>query len=191
MKNYIIGYGSLINFESQNMTGKSYFSIPVVVHDHSRSWSVVYNELQFCALGVYPEKNKNINAVLFEVEDLNVFDQREQGYARFELNSLHLSAWRTQNEIPVDGKIWIYLPFKEKFGSASEKYFIWQSYLDVIFMGCLAVDQKFTDLFIDSTTGWDINFLKNDRADSAYIRALKNYDAKAVDSVLLKIKKQN
>lgn len=184
MKNYIIGYGSLINVESQNITGKSFSSMPVVLNGFERSWSVTYDDLQFCALGVYEKKSSQINAVLFEVEDLQVFDQREHGYQRHKLERNVLNSWIPSEKIPEQGAIWIYLPNSEKFGAASEKHFIWQSYLDVIFMGCLAIDYKFATEFIKTTQGWDLKFLNNDRQESVYIRALKNYDAKAIDQLL-------
>ena len=188
MKNYIIGYGSLINTESQNITGKSLSSMPVVLKNFSRSWSVVYDDLQFCALGVFEKKNSSINVVLFEVEDLEVFDRREHGYNRHELDRSRLNAWIPGKEIPTDGKIWIYLPLTEKFGSASERHFIWQSYVDVILTGCLSVDQKFAEEFMKTTEGWNKAWLKDDRKESAYIRALKIYDAQAVDLLLERLK---
>lgn len=184
MKNYIIGYGSLINFESQNITGKSYWSIPVILNEFSRSWTVVYDDLQFCALGVYPDKAKSVNAVLFEIENIDLFDQREHGYSRHEVDRRLLRPWRDSDHIPEEGKVWIYLPFKEKYGKASEKYFIWQSYLDVIFMGCLSIDEKFAHEFINTTAEWDMKFLNDDRKESKYIRALKHYDSHKVDELL-------
>lgn len=184
MKNYIIGYGSLINFESQNITGKSLSSMPVVLKGFSRSWSVTYDDLQFCALGVYEEKHSRINVVLFEVEDLQVFDQREHGYTRHELDRSVLNAWTPGEKIPENGKIWIYLPYREKFGTASERHFIWQSYVDVILMGCLSVDGKFAEEFIKTTDGWRPDFFKDDRQESAYLKALKTYRPQDVDRLL-------
>jgi hypothetical protein len=184
MKNYVIGYGSLINVESQNITGKSLSSMPVVLKGYSRSWSVTYDDLQFCALGVYKEKHSSINVVLFEVEDLHVFDQREHGYNRYELDRSVLNAWTPGGKIPETGKIWIYLPLSEKFGVASEKHFIWQSYVDVILMGCLSIDRKFAEEFIKTTTGWSPIFFKDDRVESAYLKALKTYHPHQVDQVL-------
>lgn len=184
MKNYVVGYGSLINVESQNITGKSLSSMPVVLKGFSRSWSVTYDDLQFCALGVYEEKQSHINVVLFEVEDLQVFDQREHGYTRYELDRSVLNVWTPGEKIPENGKIWIYLPFREKYGVASEKHFIWQSYVDVILMGCLAIDRKFAEEFMKTTQGWNPAFFKDDRAESAYLKALKTYHPKDVDQVL-------
>ncbi len=190
MKNYIIGYGSLINFESQNITGKSFSSRPIILNQFSRSWTVVYDELQFCALGVYPDEKKSMNAVLFDVENIELFDQREHGYSRHEVDPRLLQPWKNNCDIPNDGKIWIYLPFKEKFGKASERYFIWQSYLDVIFMGCLSIDENFAKEFIKTTAGWDLNFLNNDRSESKYIRSLKYYDSEMVDRLIEAIKEK-
>lgn len=184
MKNYIIGYGSLINTESQNITGKSLSSMPVVLKGFSRSWSVVYDDLQFCALGIYETKGSSINVVLFEVEDLQVFDQREHGYTRHELDRSVLNAWTPGEKIPESGKIWIYLPFNEKFGKASDLHFIWQSYVDVILMGCLSIDHKFAEEFMKTTTGWLPQFFKDDRQESAYLKALKTYHPDQVDQAL-------
>lgn len=184
MKNYIIGYGSLINFESQNITGKSLSTMPVVLKGYSRSWSVVYDDLQFCALGVYEKKDSSINVVLFEVEDLEVFDRREHGYNRIELDRSQLNAWMPGEKIPENGKIWIYLPFGEKFGIASDRHFIWQSYLDVILMGCLSIDRKFADEFVKTTDGWMPMHFKDDRQESVYLKALKTHHPELVDAVL-------
>lgn len=184
MKNYVIGYGSLINVESQNITGKSFSSMPVVLKGYSRSWSVTYDDLQFCALGVYENKHSCINVVLFEVEDLQVFDQREHGYNRYEVDRSVLNAWTPGEKIPEAGRIWIYLPFYEKFGTASERHFIWQSYVDVILMGCLSVDKKFAEEFMKTTDGWKPHFFKDDRNESAYLKALKNYHPQEIDQVL-------
>ncbi|MBC7457449.1 MAG: gamma-glutamylcyclotransferase [Bdellovibrionaceae bacterium] len=184
MKNYIIGYGSLINKESQSITGKSLSSMPVVLKNFSRSWTVTYDDLQFCALGVYKKKGSSINVVLFEVEDLQVFDQREHGYNRYELDRNLLNAWFPGDQIPESGKIWIYFPLSEKFGTASDRHFIWQSYVDVILMGCLSIDRKFAEEFIKTTDGWMPSFFKDDRNESAYLKALKTYHAQDVDDVL-------
>ncbi len=183
MKNYIIGYGSLINVESQNITGKSLSSIPVILKNYKRSWSVTYDDLEFCAIGVYPHDSGHINVVLFEAEDLKVFDSREHGYNRVELDRSLLSPWKAFDSIPSDGKIWIYLPFSEKFGKPSSQHFIWQSYVDVILMGCLSTDTDFAKEFIKTTTGWDQKFFKNDRKDSAYLKALKIYSSESIDQL--------
>ena len=184
MKNYIIGYGSLINTESQNITGRTLSSQPVILQGYSRSWSVIYDDLQFCALGIYQNKSSQINVVLFEVENLQVFDQREHGYTRVELDRNLLKVWNQNEKIPATGKIWIYLPYEEKFGKPSEKHFIWQSYIDVILMGCLSVDDKFAQEFMKTTTGYRPEFLKEDRRDSAYLKALKTYNPETVEQIL-------
>ena len=177
-----------MNTESQNITGKSLSSQPVILQGYSRSWSVVYDDLQFCALGVYEKRSSQINVVLFEVENLQVFDQREHGYTRIELDRSLLIAWNKNEKIPESGKIWIYLPFDEKLGKASEKHFIWQSYVDVILMGCLSVDQKFAQEFMKTTTGYAPEFSKDDRKESAYLKALKTYQPEAVDRILADVR---
>ncbi len=186
--NYIIGYGSLINFESQNITGVSHWSKPIRLKNHSRSWTVAYDDLQFCAVGIYKNPGRCINAVLFSVESIEVFDQREHGYYRSEVEQNDIQMWHSHDEIPIDGSIWVYYPLDEKKNFASQNHFIWQSYLDVIMMGCLSISEEYAIEFIKSTQQYNKNFVKNDRLDSKYIRALKQYDAMAIDQILKLIK---
>lgn len=184
MKNYIVGYGSLINEESQKITGLASNSIPILLNGFRRSWTVTYDELQFCALGVYPDANKKITAVLFEVEDVEAFDKREHGYNRVPLEKSYLSPWFEKDQIPDDGNIWIYLPFQEKYGYASEKYFIWQSYIDVILMGCLSVDEKYAVQFLTETEEWKTEHFKNDRVESQYLPKLTKYTPDQIDLLI-------
>lgn len=188
MKNYIIGYGSLINVESQNITGKSLSSIPAILNGYSRSWTVTYDHLKFCALGVYENPAHKINVVIFEAEDLAVFDAREHGYTRIEISTSQLTAWDKSFPVPTDGKIWIYLPYAEKFGQASDRHYIWQSYVDVILMGCISISSSFAEEFMNSTQGWDLRFFNDDRKTSTYLTALKTYDVLAIDNVLKSLK---
>jgi hypothetical protein len=189
MKNYIVGYGSLINEESQRITGVVGHSVPIILKGYKRSWTVVYDHLQFCALGVYPEPQSEVNAVLFETHDLEGFDRREHGYHRVALDRSQIQAWSAQGQIPEDGDIWIYLPKEEKHGFASESYFIWQSYVDVILMGCLAVGSEYVEKFMSSTAHWNKEFFKDDRATSEYLKKLKTYDPDKIDHALKKFLK--
>lgn len=186
-KNYIIGYGSLINGESQNVTGLAYNSIPIVLKDYVRSWSVLYDDLQFCALGVYPQTGSKVNGVLFQVDDLVEFDKREHGYHRIPMEASELETWFPQHKIPNDGLIWMYVPQDGKYGEASEQHYIWQSYVDVILMGCVAIDAAFAQMFIESTNNWILAHFKDDRAESAYIKRLKYHDPDAIDLLLQKL----
>lgn len=184
MKNYIVGYGSLINQESQKVTGLVGSSTPIILKDYCRSWTVLYDELSFCALGVYPQKGSDVNGVLFEVTDLESFDKREHGYNRVSLKADQIQAWSSKYTLPLDGDIWIYLPFKEKYGFASEAHYIWQSYIDVILMGCLSVDDEYAKKFIVSTELWNRNFFKDDRNVSEYLKKLTIYDPAKIDQIL-------
>lgn len=184
MKNYIIGYGSLINFESQNKTGRSFSSTPATLHGFKRSWSVTYDHIEFCALGVFENQNSKINVVIFETENLDAFDLREHGYTRVEIKNHQLAPWKNEYKIPGDGKIWMYLPISEKIGTPSDKHFIWQSYVDVILMGCVSIDLNFAYEFLKSTEGWNFNHIKDDRASSHYLKGLKNHDATVIDRLI-------
>ncbi len=185
MKNYVVGYGSLINSESQNVTGKTGPSVPVRLHNHVRAWSVVYDELKFCALGVEPKAGSSVSAVIFPVEDLEAFDRREHGYMRFQLSPELFSPWSAL-PIPNEARFWIYLPLPEKKGVASEKYLIWESYVDVILTGCLSIDEAFATDFIENTAGWDDRHWHRDRNQSEYLKHLTHFDPARVDQWLAK-----
>lgn len=183
MKNFIIGYGSLISSESRKVTGISSNALPVWINNFERSWSASFPEMKFCALAVKPEAGKKINAVLFECPDLESFDKREWGYTRTKLNSELLEMYDGDTAKP-EGDYWIYITKTERFTACSHESLIWQSYVDVCLTGCLEYSKLFVADFINTTTGWQNEFWASDRHSSEYLKALKNFNPDNIDLIL-------
>jgi hypothetical protein len=91
MKNYIFGYGSLIEKASRlRSTPNAKAAIPVVVYGFKRGWFSRTGApgLSTTFLGCIKEADGGTNGVIYEVskEDLKLTDSREKGYTRIKIN---------------------------------------------------------------------------------------------------------
>jgi len=154
MKQYIFGYGSIINKDSVNKTTIEKERIIKTITGFKREWNINIKSHFQTALGIVKNKNSTCNGVLVEVDDINEVDKREIGYTREK----------------VEENIWIYVP--QVIGSATEKYPIMQSYIDVILEGCFKISKEFAKEFIDTTEGWNEHIIY-DRETPKYPRAQK------------------
>ena len=183
MKNFVIGYGSLINSESRNVTGKGKVALPIWLQHHERTWSASFTDIQFCALAIHPKLGQKINAVVFECEDIAQFDRREYGYNRIEISNDLIEMYNSHQEKP-DGKFWLYMVKPENLRPPSAESLIWQSYVDVCLMGCFEYNEKYAHDFLNSTTGWSTDFWSNDRENSDYLKALSLHSPEKIDALL-------
>lgn len=170
--------------ESRSLTGLTHEAFPVWVDSFERSWSASFDDLNFCALSALPKKNKSMNAVLFEVSDINLFDERETGYVRQRLSPNQIRPYFTDQNLPILKSCWIYKPKDEIISTPSEKYIIWQSYLDVCLSGCLEISNEFAVQFIETTTNWRPQFWADDRKNNQYLKALKKYNPVQINRLL-------
>lgn len=184
MKDYIFGYGSLINEESRAKSGHSGKAIPVIVYGIKRSWSVNIKDHNLTVLGARFDKSSKCNGVIVKIPDgeLHKFDKRELpfGYKRIALSSKEI--------IPISGKvpkgnIWVYVE-KEHF-LPTKRFPIAQSYVDVVLQGCLEISKDFARDFITLTDNWDYPWI-NDRNNPKYPRASLKVKNKSIDSLLKK-----
>ena len=106
-----------------------------------------------------------INGVLYPIyENIEAFDEREEGYfrLRLELNQLEPLSWQN---LPQGEDIIIYvycLNVENQKQKATYELPILQSYVDVCIKGCLEYGSEFADEFIKTTKGWS-KFWLNDR----------------------------
>lgn len=183
---FILGYGSLMNSESQNITASSFNSQPVKLIGYKRSWSIVYDELNFCALGIKPDRHSTINAVLFSTDNIEAFDKREHGYKRIQIDNTQVLNFFDNKTALDKSVIWTYIAESyTQHGQPSQHHLIWQSYLDVIIMGCLEHGDQFTHHFFETTSLWSKDHFYNDRILSTYLPRLKNYNPQKIDQLLL------
>jgi hypothetical protein len=179
MKNYIFGYGSLIESQSRIRTNPSSIkAFPVLINELKRGWwaRVPVSGISTTFLGCTTSKTDSVNGVVFEVleDDIKEFDKRENGYNRVLLkNSQIIDYCDILND---NDKVWVYLnsDFNEKeflSNNIPNKDFpIVQSYVDICINGCLELvkeypfleSENFTRNFINDTLFWN-EFWVNDR----------------------------
>jgi cation transport regulator ChaC len=172
-KNYIFGYGSLINSKSRDTTGATNTVLPVRIKGLKRTWTQPIHADKVIALEVKESKDCTCNGVLLEIpsEELPKFDKREAGYTRIAFPWSKIDIRDLQKPVDKSGKVWVYVKAKEQ--TMPPEYKIIQSYVDVILSGCLEYGEEFTREFIETTYNWDSSWI-NDRQAPIYPRALKH-----------------
>lgn len=106
-----------------------------------------------------------INGVLYPIyENIEAFDEREEGYFRLRLNLNQIESISWQN-LPKGDDIIIYvycLNTENQAQRATYELPILQSYVDICINGCLEYGTEFAKEFIETTQGWS-KFWLNDR----------------------------
>ena len=126
-KNFIFGYGSLINSDSRLHTGKKFIgnAIPVVLSKKAgfqRVWvckKTTYGKKSFLGLNKNKKKSHDINGIITPIyKCMKNFDKREKGYRRVKIkyhpkknNIIKALSWQNLPNYPCN--IYIYIN-KEK-----------------------------------------------------------------------------
>jgi hypothetical protein len=169
---YVIGYGSLMQDESRKRTapeaGPAY---PVLVRGYRRGWFARGKGVgcQTTFLGVVADAASELNAVVYQLKDvaeLQATDRRESIYCRrrVPVNDFKLLG---EGTAAPQGEVWIYVNSAEDAASATARYPIVQSYVDIFLSGCLEQEQRFkiegyVKQCIATTGGWPLHWV-NDR----------------------------
>ncbi|KAJ3315032.1 hypothetical protein HDV04_004832 [Boothiomyces sp. JEL0838] len=181
IKQYIFGYGSLINTASRKRSLQRNTSvIPVKVNGFERRWGYRCPRKNYTAVLVTRKQNHTVNGVLIPIadpeNDLKILDQREANYARCLINISDVMPL-IDAEIPKDALIWVYETHNSNFknySTTSQQCHqiehiptpncpIPQSYIDCILAGCLSIGKEFAEEFVLSTRGWNSECWWNDR----------------------------
>lgn len=178
VKNYIFGYGSLIEKESRlRTTPNAKIVFPVKVNGFKRGWFARTGVagLSTTFLGCIQLEGHQTNGVIYEVseEDLKLTDKREKGYKRIKVEYSEVEDYSSQ--IDENSNIWIYanefIDHEIPEGLFPNKEFpIVQSYVDICLNGCLEIESlypkakevEFASAFIRSTFHWNAYWV-NDR----------------------------
>ncbi|MEU0369565.1 gamma-glutamylcyclotransferase family protein [Streptomyces sp. NPDC006283] len=171
-RNYIFGYGSLIQRESRTTTWlKAEEAVPAVVRGISRGW---YDRVDTASwgptyVGAVPKRDARCNGVIFAVapEELRAFARRESGYRLTRIPSRDISMLDGSKSPPV-GTVWYFANVARRY--PSERFPIVQSYVDACLDGCLenevsypeAREAQFAKEFMRTTTDWQTPWF-NDR----------------------------
>lgn len=171
-RQFLFGYGSLINQESRSITGITKNPVVITVQGFERSWCVQSPSMRLTGLGIFPNADTHCNGVLVELDpdQLAAFDERELGgsdenYARVQVLRQAIEG----PSLPEAAIVWAYIVRKPSL--PTPPFPIAQSYLDVILMGCLEFGESFADEFVRTTSGWDSPWV-DDRSSPRYVRHL-------------------
>ncbi len=180
---YIVGYGSLINAHSRQLTNNTGESQPVFITGFDRHWSKINGSYSLSPLAVTPGTG-GFNGVLINItrDALKQFDEREHGYRRIELSpsNVHLNPHHT-----VSDPIWMYI--KDDVQAPCNQMPIAQSYIDTVLAGCLAISPDFAQQFITTTNGWQHPTM-DDRSQPLYgrVAGVTNQHRVTIDELLSK-----
>ena len=167
-KNFIFGYGSLINSYSRKYTGKGYIgsAIPVELSSkagYKRCWvckKSKYGNKSFLGLIKDNKKSHDINGVLMPIyKCISTFDKREKGYKRIKINynpkkKNIIKALSWQKLPNYSCNIYIYTTTNFLSNKPNKKCPISQNYLDVVLSGCLEYGSNFCKNFLINTHNW-------------------------------------
>lgn len=171
-KQFIFGYGSLVESKSRAMTSPTaLYASPVNIAGIQRGWFDQTGgvSLSTTYLGAVPNASASCNGVIFQVsqQQLDAFDQRETGYNREKIDRQNVTMLDGSQTAP-EGDIWYYANAEKRF--ASPQFPIVQSYVDICLNGCLEIEATyplakqaaFAETFLRTSSDWS-KYWVNDR----------------------------
>ncbi len=174
IKNYIFGYGSLMDTGNRSLTlPETREVLPVQVQGFERSWNVVSILRSFTVLGVMPSLGAYCTGIIFPVSEVELrkLDLREQKYDRVEIEAKNIKRSGAFQKLYQDGKIWTYIP--EESQAVTSQYPIAQSYLDIVLRGSLEFGEDYARNFIRTTQDWS-EYWVDDREEPKARRIMRN-----------------
>ena len=187
-KNYIIGYGSLMERESRIITNPQAHRVePVLVKGFQRVWGQNGGNYKTTFLTLIEKKDAKLNAIFYSVniENLLKTDQRERSYCRIKVDEKNLDFYgRKVNSKDVN--FWIYAATPDRLKKPSATHPIVQSYVDIFINGCLQTEEEFklqgfAKDCVQLTSDWSEQWV-NDRLHARRPFAIKN--AVKIDQLL-------
>ena len=187
-KNYIIGYGSLMERESRLITNPQAHRVePVLVKGFQRAWGQNGGNYKTTFLTLIEKKDAKLNAIFYSVniENLLKTDQRERSYCRIKVDEKNLDFYgRKVNS--KDANFWIYAATPDRLKKPSATHPIVQSYVDIFINGCLQTEEEFklqgfAKDCVQLTSDWSEQWV-NDRLHARRPFAIKN--AVKIDQLL-------
>eukprot|EP00760_Papus_ankaliazontas_P030469 PhM_4_TR4847/c0_g1_i1/m.81534 len=177
-KTFIIGYGSLMNPGSRNLTGETGQCHPVWVSGLTRVWGVPvpkhpHKDLGWTALSVVAADSPThrIACVALETPASAIpnFDRREVNYTRVRVDPKQVEFYDKNNMILSDDEkaratFYYYEPKLVMRPTAA--FPIMLTYIDVITSGARLISDEFAENFFDGSSGWSV--VLDDRANVQY-----------------------
>ncbi len=178
-RNFIFGYGSLLEKESRERTTGQVEVYPLSIKGLLRGWwaRIPVAGLSTTFLGCIQSSESNaVNGLVFEIrgDGLKKLDKREKGYDRIEVSHSNIKR-DYANILTEEDKVWTYVNHTHNISEfiqsnePNKDFPIVQSYVDMCVNGCLEVEEQFKIEnneflieFIQKTVNWN-KFWVNDR----------------------------
>ena len=168
-KNFIIGYGSLMEENSRTRTNKEAINIkPILIKNFQREWGQRSQRYKITFLTVSRKIGSSINAIYYplNIKSIKKLDKRESGYCRHRVKFKELKFFGKKVN-PKNKNFWIYTAKKNNILKPDNNHPIVQSYVDIFLNGCFQIQDKFniynfSELCVETTKGWSSNWV-NDR----------------------------
>lgn len=174
--NYVIGYGSLMNKNSRQITvPDATYAAPILVSGFERLWASRGEKSRTTFLLAVPNKGYVMNAIYYKADakDISATDLREASYCRVKIPRKDIVPLGIKS-LPK-GDFWMYVKDFKAAEFPNKNYPILQTYADVFMTGCLQTQAEFNltefgKLCFDTTYNWDLANWLYDRSNPRYIR---------------------
>jgi hypothetical protein len=176
MKNYIFGYGSLINLESASRTLKRTLERQDVFTVHLKGYLRCWNlfddvfsnakskDVKAVFLNIVKSESSVINGIILPVNEheLDYFKTREKNYDCVDVSQQIVNS----DDKKIIGKIKVYT-FVGKPSCLTENspdfdYFIFQKYINIVEKGVKSFDANFWNLYNETTIPFEFPILEGD-----------------------------
>lgn len=178
--NYVIGYGSLMNKDSRQITvPQATYAAPVLVKNFERLWASRGNKSRATFLLAVPNKDYTMNAIYYKASasDIAATDLREASYCRVKIPNKDIIPLGVKS-LPK-GDYWMYVKDFKDAEFPTRDFPILQTYADVFMTGCLQTQAEFNlteygNLCFNTTYNWDLANWLYDRSNPRYSRYSKD-----------------
>jgi len=168
-KNFIIGYGSLMERDSRISTNPAAYRVePVMIKGFQRIWGHNGKNYKTTFLTIIEKQDSQVNAIFYplSIQGLQKLDEREKSYCRVKVDTNNLNFYGRKVKVS-NTNFWVYAANTARLQEPSESHPIAQSYVDIFLNGCMQIQQEykietFAKDCVETTSGWSEHWV-NDR----------------------------
>jgi cation transport regulator ChaC len=175
MKNYVLGYGSLINLKSLSRTIKREAStndiIPVKLHSFKRKWnlkekvhsSALNDTINAIFLNIERDDARWTNGVIFEVsnDELEYLNKRERKYNQLNV-AQHIELYSGNKLDSTNVTTYVADEIEYLQSDFTDNSYVMENYLKIVKQGCMDLGFEFYSDYIKTTDKFKFNILKGD-----------------------------
>ena len=132
-KNFIIGYGSLMERDSRISTNPAAYRVePVMIKGFQRIWGHNGKNYKTTFLTIIEKQDAQVNAIFYplSIQGLQKLDEREKSYCRVKVDTNNLNFYGRNVKVH-NANFWVYAANPARLQEPSESHPIAQSYVDI------------------------------------------------------------